>query len=133
MMIIKNNEINNYLKNLCFIKDFVFENRVETGYCLYVPEERLNKTPIGNEVFISTSELGRKSLMIMKCPDNEADCGPIGDRKLEAIEFVLGDEFIGFEEAEKLASEKRANAQSRRRRFKSAESGASAPEITIGE
>lgn len=78
---ITNRQVNQYFENLCLIGTFgVYENKKCTGFSVYLDETESIEPR--NGIFISTSENGNASIMVMRANDDE--------------------EIIGIDETEKL-------------------------------
>ena len=95
---ITNNEVNNYLQNLQIIGKFgVYENRPCTGYAIRVSEKEADEFVPRNGMFISESEFGNFSIMLMKAPDDE---NTIGIDDTEKLKFAFKVSGLTLEEAE---------------------------------
>jgi len=73
---VQNNEVNEYFRNLQTIGTFgVYENRNCTGFAIRISEQEAEGFENKNGLFISVSEYGNHSIMVMKAPENSEEIG----------------------------------------------------------
>lgn len=100
---VKNNEVNEYFQNLQTIGTFgVYENRNCTGFAIRISEQEAEEFENKNGLFISVSEYGNHSIMVMKAPDNEEDI------KTDEVEKLK----VGFKVSGLTLAEAQAEARS---------------------
>lgn len=107
---ITNQEVNQYFENLVLIGTFgIYENRACTGFSVRVSEEESESFENRNGVFISISELGNASIMIMRAPDNNE---VVGVDEIEKLKIGFEKSQLNLEEAEERAKEIRQENES---------------------
>lgn len=103
---VTNQEVNRYFENLQVIGTFgVYENKNCSGFAIRINEDEAQDFENKNGLFVSLSEYGNYSIMVMKAPENNETIKTDEVEKLKVGFKVSG---LNLAEAENQARELRA-------------------------